>query len=412
MAVTKRDHWVIKAGCAWLLGGCLVVAPGCDSPAPESQPPAGGGASPDAAPNAKATPIPASGCTPEACSEQGAKAFEAGEYADAVEPLTYACTNNQAQACLYLGKLYERGNRVDQDFAQAAKLYEQACDGGNGEGCQRRAHLARNGRGQGKDAKQAFGFYKRACDAGDGLGCSGAGDMMYAGKGVAESTLGAIEFFERACEKQQLVSCLNAGELLFEPTGEEALNKRAVAALTRGCDGGNGAACVKLGLCYYKGIGVTADPAEASARFKAGCDAGAEDGCHVGRQLEKARGKSVELELTTAVESSNIDGLNAKNLSCRMREQGFLVIGEMMSSLGKQKSALDKCADGEAIKISWSFAKRRISSVEVTGASTPKVKKCVERAIKKTRSTQHGRCEVTLLIGDPGKAAAAFKAQK
>jgi len=390
----------------------MAVAPGCDGPAPESNPPAGDGASPGTSPSSKSTPAPASGCTPEDCAEQGATAFAAGDYAAAVEPLNYACTNNQAGACLLLGKIHERGNHVDQDFAQAAKLYEQACDRGSGEGCQRRGHLARNGRGQNADASQAFGFYKRACEAGDGLGCSGAGDMMYAGNGVAESTPGAIEFFERACEKQQLVSCLNAGELLFEPNGEPASNKRAVAVLTRGCDGGNGDACVKLGLCYYKGIGVPADSAQASSRFQAGCDAGAPDGCHAVGQLKKAGGKSIELELSTHVKSSNIDGLRAKKLSCRMREQGFLAIGEIMTSLGKQKSALDKCADGEAVKISWSFAKRRVTSVEVAHASTPKVAKCVARAFKKTRSGQHGSCEVTLLLGDPERAAAAFKAQK
>ncbi len=313
---------------------------------------------------------------------------------------------------MYLGKIYERGNGVGQDFANAAKLYEQACQGSDGEGCQMRGHLARNGRGQAADPKQAYGFYQRACDAGDGLGCAAAGDLMYSGTGVPESLKGAVEYFERACEHGQLMACLNAGELLFDPTGEDAYNQRAVKVLTRGCEGGKAEACVKLGVCYYKGVGVPADPQAAQAHFKKGCDAGASDGCHVVAQLQKAKGKSVQLELTTAVESSNIDGLTAKHLECRMREQGYMAIGEIMTSLGKQKKALEGCAAaGEAPTISWSFANRRVTSVQVDHTSDSKVKTCIAKAVKKTKSGQHGSCKVTLLLGDRDKAAAALSAR-
>lgn len=411
MATKRLGRWQVLVGAGV---GLLLVQHGCDGPSEAaSTPPSASGQDRNNTEGTQAAPAPASGCAPAACAEQGIAAFKSGDFKTAHDPLAYACTNGQANACRYHGMIFERGNGVEQDFTRASKLYEQSCQGGDGAGCQLRGHLARNGRGQDRDLKQAFGFYERACDAGDGVGCAAAGDMMYGGQGVAESMGGAIKFFERACERDQLVACLNAGELLFDPTGAPEQNQRAVAVLTRGCEQGNADACVKLGICYYNGVGVAADAAAAHKHFTSGCSGGADDGCHAAEQLDKAKGKQVTLELTTAVESSNIDGVTARNLSCRMREQGYMAIGEIMSSLGKQLKALEKCgAAGEAPTITWAFRPKRVTSVKVEHTSTPKVEKCIARALKKTRPAQQGQCTVTLLLGDRDRAAAALKARK
>ena len=49
--------------------------------------------------------------------------------------LESSCDNGDIGACFSLGKLYDNGKGVRQNYQKATELYQKSCDGGNLLGC-------------------------------------------------------------------------------------------------------------------------------------------------------------------------------------------------------------------------------------------------------------------------------------
>jgi len=68
--------------------------------------------------------------------------------------------------------LYQSGQGVEENDAQARTLYQKACDGGDVDGCNWLGVLYEKGRGGARDQEQARALYKKACDGGVGQACT------------------------------------------------------------------------------------------------------------------------------------------------------------------------------------------------------------------------------------------------
>lgn len=68
---------------------------------------------------------------------EGVTALEYHDYVTAAEAFERSCTRGNAQGCLQLGMLVEKGMGVAQNPYRASSLYAQACRGGEAQGCSR-----------------------------------------------------------------------------------------------------------------------------------------------------------------------------------------------------------------------------------------------------------------------------------
>ncbi|RYE93815.1 MAG: hypothetical protein EOO75_03530 [Myxococcales bacterium] len=96
--------------------------------------------------------------------------------------------------------------------------------------------------------------------------------------------------------------------------------------------------------------------------------------------------------------SSTVDGLKAKDLSCRAG--GGLFAGPtILGGLSKQRTALQGCAKaGEDARVQFDMDGSKLTDVRVA-ASGPAVARCVADALGQVTVSDRGQCVVTLRVG-------------
>ena len=88
-----------------------------------------------------------------------------GQFGAADKMLEFA-EDGLPEAQVEVGRMYEMGDRLDQDYERAAYWYRRAHEQGNGDGTHLLATLHVQGRGVPKDAKQAMALYTQAAEQG------------------------------------------------------------------------------------------------------------------------------------------------------------------------------------------------------------------------------------------------------
>lgn len=333
-----------------------------------------------------------------------------GDHASAREPLALVCDGGDGFACFRLAELHQHGRGGPVDLAQAVLLYEAACTGKHAEGCERRADFAREDAEQGPPLELEYTM--KACDGGRPLSCMRAAQQLAAGRGVERDTNRALEVFQAACRLGEAEGCASAGDLLsaLPPTPET--RGRAFAAYNSACKGHFGHGCLRVAIAYYEGLGLKADVEAARVHFTRACDYSIEDGCRAAQQLATAGSKPIVLELTTSAAELTMGGLEARGISCRMREQGLPMLEEVLAGVADHKPALDACAkDGAALAVTWEFAGGRVREAKVADRVAPKLAKCVVAGLRRAKVEATGACKAVLLLGAPDGAARALAAR-
>lgn len=82
------------------------------------------------------------------------------------------CGDMDPLGCFNLGVLYRDGYGVEQNKAEAAKLFQRSCDRHNAYGCANLADLYSAGEGVDEDLEEANELYQRACDLGHEGACA------------------------------------------------------------------------------------------------------------------------------------------------------------------------------------------------------------------------------------------------
>ena len=149
-----------------------------------------------------------------------------------VEQIKCFADRDERWAQLSLGIMYEEGQRVAQDYSEAARWYREASKHGDADAKNRLGILYENGRGVPQSNLEALKWYKDAADRHYPEAYVNLGAMYYLGKGVQRDPSEAARLFKEAY----------------------ALGSRDAAT--------------KLGILYIAGEGVTQDYAEAEAYLK------------------------------------------------------------------------------------------------------------------------------------------------
>lgn len=349
-------------------------------------------------------------CSGARCVEEAEAKMYYRDYEGAREPLAAVCEKGDAFQCFRLAELHQHGRGGPVDLAKAAEIYENSCAHDYPEACERRSDLAREG--QGGPAIE-LEFAVKACTGGRPVACTRAAQQLSAGRGVEADVVQATELFQKACKLGDVDGCNGAGDLLLDPEGSTEAKARGLAAYISACVGHSGYGCLKAGVAFHDGTGTKRDVDRAVQHFTRACEWSVPDGCHVAKQLAEAEGKPVELELTSAAAELGAGGLEARQLSCRMAEQGLPALSKVIAGVARSKDSLDECAkQGAALAVKWEFESGKFVAAKVVGRAPKTVKQCVTYVLrKKAKFSRTGSCEAVLLLGDPDGAAKALAAR-
>jgi len=180
--------------------------------------------------------------------------FESGEtvrldYAEARRYFKQACSAGHTKACIRLGDIYEREIGVDKNLAKARSLYEKACHKGDGEGCYYIARLEENNH----HINKAVQRYDQACRKKFAMACSSLGIMYDFGRRVKKNATLARKYYSAAC-KLDKSSCSWLGNAYENAKlGVKQDDAKARYYYDKACKGNNAEGCYKLGNFYYYG---------------------------------------------------------------------------------------------------------------------------------------------------------------
>jgi TPR repeat protein len=98
-------------------------------------------------------------------------------------------------AIYHLGRLYETGRGVHQDYLQAIKYYKIARDLGNRDALYQLGIIYQHGKGTRPDTEKAIDYYTKAAEKGNTMAQFTLGQLFEKGKLVSKSILEAVKWY-------------------------------------------------------------------------------------------------------------------------------------------------------------------------------------------------------------------------
>ena len=186
-----------------------------------------------AAPATPAAPIvPAAGApAPAAVTEEAATAYGQGDFVKARALWEELAKQGDAKAMNNLGVLYDRGQGVPEDAAQAVQWFRQAAEKGHGPGMSNYGRMLEQGRGLPRDVDQAMHWFREAADRNVADAQFNLGVLYERGEGVPASDRDAAAWYSRAAANQQVNAQARLGQFYRDGRGVDKNATRAVLLL-------------------------------------------------------------------------------------------------------------------------------------------------------------------------------------
>lgn len=222
------------------------------------------------------------------------KWFDDRDYDNALPVFRSAAEAGNAEAQMYLGRMYANGQGVLKDDAQALIWSRKAADGGNLRALATIGVMYEAGRGGlGKDELEALKYYRKAADAGDPRGLARLGNMYALGTGgLTRDEVQAASLYRRAAEGGEYLGMLNLARMYGRGAG--GLPKDDVQAgnwLRRAAETGDPAAMTNVGDFYLQGLFLPQDAAVAVSLYRKAAEAGNSGGMNsLGTMYERGLG--------------------------------------------------------------------------------------------------------------------------
>ena len=173
--------------------------------------------------------------------------------------------------------MYERGQGVSKDDAQAVAWYRKAAEQGNAGAQNNLGLMYKRGRGVAKDDVQAVAWSRKAAEQGDAAAQFNLGVMYFDGRGVSKDDVQAVAWFRKAAEQGDSGAQLNLGIMYANGWGVAKDDVQAVAWYRKAAEQGNSVAQFNLGVRYSNGRGVAKDDVQAVAWYRKAAEQGDAD---------------------------------------------------------------------------------------------------------------------------------------
>ena len=99
------------------------------------------------------------------------------------------------------GLMYQNGNGVPKDPAEAVRSYRKAADGGVAKAQYALGVMYQQGWGVGQDPAEAAKWYRKAADQGNAFAQNDLGVLYQSGKGVMQDATVAVQWYRKAADQ-------------------------------------------------------------------------------------------------------------------------------------------------------------------------------------------------------------------
>lgn len=214
-----------------------------------------------------------------------ARAVSRSEWSAALDLCRTEAQAGNATAQRNLAKLYDDGNGVAQDRAQAAEWYQRAAAGGSREAQERLGYLYREGLGVRRDERQSATFFRQAAEGGQVRAQLEYGVALEDGKGVNRDQAQAAQWYEKASSGGSPQAARRLGRLYERGSGVSKDEAAAAKWYRVGGDRGDAEAQYFLGRLYKDGKGVPKSAEQALVWFQKAAAQGHRDAANEARRL-------------------------------------------------------------------------------------------------------------------------------
>lgn len=163
----------------------------------------------------------------------------------------------------YLGVMYENGQGVDQDYAEAMKWYKKGADQEDGDCQYELGRLYQYGIGVDQNYSEAVKWYKKAGDNNEAYAQTALGFMYLNGQGVDKNLDEAVKYLTKASERGMTDAQNCLGWMYEYGNGVEKNEGKAIELYKEAAENGHVNAQINLGLLYYNGKGTPVDYSQA-----------------------------------------------------------------------------------------------------------------------------------------------------
>jgi TPR repeat protein len=208
------------------------------------------------------------------------RAYMAAKNLDAARvQFTRAYQQGNAQAAANLALLYEKGQGVPRDDAEAVRLSKIAADQGNAQGQNGLGFLFTQGRGGPKNDMEAARLFKLSADQGYPPAQNNLGRLYLTGRGgLPKDDREAVRLFKLAADQGSDSGQANLGLAYKDGLGGLSKDEReAVRLFKLSADQGSALGQVSLGLAHERALGgLPKDEREAARLYKLAADQGSD----------------------------------------------------------------------------------------------------------------------------------------
>lgn len=182
--------------------------------------------------------------------------------AAAVDEMTRLAQNGNANFQYSLGRCYDKGLKVAQDYQQALYWYQKAAEQGHDKAANNLGCMYLDGRGVAQDYEKAAWWLELSAQKNDTLAILNLGCMYEDGNlGGSQNYDKAFECYQRADKLGCAPAAYELGHCFEVGVGTKANAKKAFSFYKKSADAGYGPAAYETGRRYLEGDGVKKDAA-------------------------------------------------------------------------------------------------------------------------------------------------------
>lgn len=157
----------------------------------------------------------------------------------------------QAEAEEQIGRMYQFGEGVEQDFGKAAEWYQKAADNGNAAAMRSLGAMYTRGDGVEQDAGQGAYWALQAAKLGDVIAMHNIGYCYGNGEGVEQDYVAALAWYMRAADCGDEDAMNEIGDIYYFGNGVEKDYSIAKEWFEKAIAAGNETPLMPLGTIYY-----------------------------------------------------------------------------------------------------------------------------------------------------------------
>lgn len=182
--------------------------------------------------------------------------------ASAIEEMTRLAQSGNAEFQYNLGRCYDRGLKVKQDYKQALYWYEKAAAQGHDKAANNLGCLYLDGKGTAQDFDKALYWFELSAQKNDSYAVVNIGCMYEDGQlGDAPNYGKAFEYYQKADKMGCAPAAYELGHCFQDGVGTKANAKKAFSYYKKSADAGFALAAYETGRLYLEGNGVKKDAA-------------------------------------------------------------------------------------------------------------------------------------------------------